>query len=109
VVDLLERIVSITPENKNQLYEKHGAYYQMAILHAKAGGGQVTNRLLNEKIPARPNAKQRQEWREARNWFQKSLDVYQDMKRKGMLSHDDVGDSDKVAKEITKCDAALRK
>ena len=80
----------------------------MALLHAEAGGGQVTNRMLNEKIPARPNSKQRQEWREASNWFQKELDIYQDMNRKGMLSHDEVIASDKVAKEIAKCDAALK-
>ena len=108
VVDLMERIVSITPENKSHLYEKQGTYYQMALLHARAGGAQVTNWLLDEKIPPRPNLKQRKEWREARNWFQKSLDVLQNMKSKGMLSNDYVDSSDRAVKEIARCDAALK-
>jgi hypothetical protein len=45
--------------------------------------------------------------REARAWYQKSLDIYQDMKSRGTLSGADTSKPDEIAKEIAKCDAAL--
>jgi serine/threonine protein kinase len=48
-------------------------------------------------------------WQEARYWYQKSLDIYQDMKSKGTLSGADANKPDELAKEIAKCDEALRR
>jgi hypothetical protein len=41
--------------------------------------------------------------------FQKSLDIYQDMKSKGTLSGSDASKPDEVAREIARCDLALSK
>ena len=60
----------------------------------------------DEKTPA---SKRKELWREARNWYQKSLDIYQDMKSKGTLSGADANKPDELAKEIAKCDEALRR
>lgn len=48
-------------------------------------------------------------WREARDLYQKSLDLYQDMKSKGTLSGADASKPDEITGEIAKCDAALKK
>ena len=47
-------------------------------------------------------------WREARDSYQKGLDIYQDMKSKGTLGAADANKPDELAKEIAKCDAALK-
>jgi non-specific serine/threonine protein kinase/serine/threonine-protein kinase len=52
--------------------------------------------------------KQNAQWQAAKDAYQKSLDIYEDMKSKGTLSGADAGKADELAKEIAKCDAALR-
>ena len=54
-------------------------------------------------------SKQPEHWRLARDAYQKSFDIYQDMKSKGTLSGSDASKPDELAKEIAKCQAALRK
>ena len=54
------------------------------------------------------NVKQNEQWRAAKDAYQKSLDIYQDMKSKSTLSGADAGKPDELAKEIAKCDAALK-
>lgn len=48
------------------------------------------------------------EWRAARDAYQKSLEIFQEMKNKGTLKGADANKPDELAKEIAKCDAALR-
>ena len=52
--------------------------------------------------------RQMEHWRAARDGYQKSLDMYADMKSKGTLSGRDANKPDDLAKEIAKCDAALK-
>jgi non-specific serine/threonine protein kinase/serine/threonine-protein kinase len=54
-----------------------------------------------------PVASRRSEWREARRWYQKSLDVWLRMKRQGKLAGDEIGEPERIPKEIAKCDGAL--
>jgi non-specific serine/threonine protein kinase/serine/threonine-protein kinase len=51
--------------------------------------------------------KQRQNWRAAGSEYQKSLDIWQDIKNQGTLSVADAGKPDELAKEVANCDAAL--
>ena len=44
--------------------------------------------------------------REACAWYQKSRDIWQDMKDKGTLSSADGDKPDELSKEIARCDAA---
>ncbi len=52
---------------------------------------------------------QTERWSEARLWFQKSLDIWQDLRNKGALSLADAGKLEEVAKEIARCDDNLKK
>jgi non-specific serine/threonine protein kinase/serine/threonine-protein kinase len=46
-------------------------------------------------------------WREAKGWYQKSLNSWQDLKIKGTLSPVDAGRPEELTREIASCDAAL--
>jgi eukaryotic-like serine/threonine-protein kinase len=45
-------------------------------------------------------------WREARSAYQRSLDVYVELRAKGALPEAEAGKPDELAREIVKCDAA---
>jgi non-specific serine/threonine protein kinase/serine/threonine-protein kinase len=51
----------------------------------------------------------KQLWREARAWYQRSLDVFLDMQRRGVMRAADVQIIEKIKREIARCDAALAK
>jgi hypothetical protein len=48
-------------------------------------------------------------WTAARDMFQQSLGICEDMHNRGILAPPDTPQIDEVAREIAKCDAALRK
>lgn len=49
------------------------------------------------------------EWREARTWFQKSMDIWTSLKAGGRFTSVVYGSPEKVQREIARCDAALAK
>src|SRR5262249_27734621 len=51
----------------------------------------------------------KQEWGVAKDSYQKALDIYQDLRNKGTLIAADAGKPDELAKEIARCEAAIRK
>jgi tetratricopeptide (TPR) repeat protein len=53
-------------------------------------------------------SKQNAQWQAAKDAYQKSLDIYQDMQSKGTLSGADAGKPDELAKGLAQCDAALK-
>jgi len=62
--------------------------------------------LLASASSAMPNQRI-DHWREA-DWYQKSLEIYQDLKSKGTLGGADAKKRDEVPSEIEKCDEALK-
>ncbi len=56
-----------------------------------------------------PPAERIGHWREARGWYQRSLDAWLDRRHRGMINKDNANKPEEVAREIAKCDAALRK
>jgi serine/threonine protein kinase len=65
---------------------------------------------VNSVIATKPETGAEQQiarWREARSWYQKSLEIWQDMKSKATLNGADANRPDDVANEIAKCDARL--
>jgi eukaryotic-like serine/threonine-protein kinase len=58
---------------------------------------------------ARPTAKSKatQHWRTAREMFQRSLDIWQDLRARGTLAADDVPKVDEAVRQVAECDAAL--
>jgi tetratricopeptide (TPR) repeat protein len=95
-IEIDEALVAASPMNAParstlaQLYLQLGASH--AALATKAGA-----------------SKQTEQWRAARDAYQKSLNIYQDMKSRGTLSGTDAAKPDEVASEIAKCDAALNR
>jgi non-specific serine/threonine protein kinase/serine/threonine-protein kinase len=57
-------------------------------------------------VPAKGNS---QRWSTAKNAYEKSLEIYQGLKNQGTLAPADASKPDELAKEITKCEAALAK
>jgi non-specific serine/threonine protein kinase/serine/threonine-protein kinase len=92
-----EALVASSPTNASarntlaQLYEKLGSHHAKLAAKLDASTGKHTER-----------------WRAAKEAYEKSLDLYQDMKSKGKLSPADAGKPDEIAQEIAKCDVALR-
>jgi tetratricopeptide (TPR) repeat protein len=61
-------------------------------------------------VDTRHNAAMRlTEWREARTWFQKSMDIWTRLKAGGKFTSIAYGSPEKVQREIARCDAALTK
>lgn len=56
---------------------------------------------------AAANSNFKEQWRAAKEAYQKSLVIYQEMKSNGMLSGADASKPDEIAREIVKCDSAL--
>jgi serine/threonine protein kinase/predicted negative regulator of RcsB-dependent stress response len=53
--------------------------------------------------------KQAEHWREARSWYQQSLNVFSDLRARGVLRDSQAATPDQITSEIAKCDAALAK
>ena len=56
-----------------------------------------------------PTTEQREHWGAARNMYARSLDFWQDMQKRGMLTGEDSARPQEVAREIAKCDAPLQR
>ena len=82
---ILETLIAATP--KNTLATTH-----LALVYGQLG-----------KCYAAKAA-----WHEARDWDEKSLALYQDMKAKGTLAPSDAKKPDELIVEIAKCDAAIK-
>ena len=65
----------------------------------------MTERLAQAET-ARSNSAD--DWRQARDWYQKSLDIWQDLKSQGTLRSADASKPEELAKEIARCDAHVR-
>ena len=66
-----------------------------------------TYRLLAQRNES-PRSDRSANLRAAHDRYQRSLEIWQDLKNKGLLSRTDVGKPDEVAKKIADCDAALK-
>jgi hypothetical protein len=73
-------------------YSSFGDVHAMLASKAKASVGEQIER-----------------WRQARSWYQRSLSVTLDMRRRGILRSSDADEPDKLARRIAECDAALAK
>ena len=65
-------------------------------------------RLGETWIKKAEQSKQPSDWQQARQWLQRSLDELQELKRRGALPKKEEGELDKIAREMAKCEAALK-
>ncbi len=54
-------------------------------------------------------SRSRQPWREARDWYQRALDVLRDLRQRGALSKDEAEEIDQISRRLAKCEASLAK
>ncbi len=94
---IAESLIKIDAANAGAQTLLASAYYQIGKYNASLAG-----------TPGTAIDQQRQRWLEARTWYQKSLGIWQDMKSKATLSAANATKPDEIAREIAKCDAALR-
>jgi hypothetical protein len=59
--------------------------------------------------PAAPESEAVANWRTAGYWFQQSLNQLQTLKQRNLLTHYDLSEPDRVAREVANCDANLEK
>jgi tetratricopeptide (TPR) repeat protein/tRNA A-37 threonylcarbamoyl transferase component Bud32 len=74
------------------------AYMRVAAIHAALGAS-----------PRLGAAERREHWRTSRQLYASSLDVWQDMQKRGILTAEDRTKPEEVTAEIARCDAALRR
>src|SRR5262249_21128194 len=60
------------------------------------------------KAPATPTGRRKAYWREARMWYQRALDLFVDMRTRGILRGSDADNPDKLDEAIARCDDALK-
>jgi eukaryotic-like serine/threonine-protein kinase len=77
------------------------------LADARSAVAEGYSRLASQ--PGIPEASRIARWREARSWYQKSLDIWSLQKKKALLSRWNATEPDRIAKEIASCDAALAK
>jgi non-specific serine/threonine protein kinase/serine/threonine-protein kinase len=58
-------------------------------------------------MAAHTNDERREHWRSARDMFQTSLDIWVDMRNRGIITGMAAGTPEEIQREIAKCDAAL--
>lgn len=108
VVDVRERMLTITPDNSAYVSNLADAYFHMGFLQAETAGAHVgEGGILDATILPPTSAKQMQQWRDAKSWYQKNIDILRAMKSKGTLFGADANRIDELEREIAKCDAAL--
>jgi hypothetical protein len=75
------------------------------VAYARSALAETYSRLAVK--PGIPQTSKIASWREARSWYQKSLDTWLLLKQKTPLGKFDAAQPDKIAIEIAKCDATL--
>lgn len=95
-IALAEESTNADPQNAPMRRALADAYFGMATVDSSA----VTKKTPHQSVDST---------REAREWYQKSLTIYEDLKSKGALTGAYAGKADEVTREIDKCDASLAK
>jgi hypothetical protein len=83
-------MAGLTRSLRGQVYIRVAAAYAALGASAKLGA-----------------AEKREHWRKAREMYARSLDVWQDMQKRGILTAEDAANSQEIARELARCDAAL--
>jgi eukaryotic-like serine/threonine-protein kinase len=76
---------------------KGQVYMRVAAAHAALGAS-----------PKFGAAEKREHWRTARELYARSLEVWQDMQKRGILTAEDAAKPEELARNIARCDASLR-
>ncbi len=94
-VAVLEKLIAADARNLAVLRTLADSYSQLGKCHAMLGG--------KGQRPARPR-----DWETARAWYQKSLNIWQDMKAKGTLTGADKTKLEEVERELARGSAVAK-
>jgi tetratricopeptide (TPR) repeat protein len=75
----------------------------VAISFATLGDTEV----ILAQSPGIPPGKRIGHWRGARAWYAQAMEAFGDLRAHGTLRGEDSGEPDRIARELTRCDAAL--
>ena len=92
-----EGLSRVDPSNEAVREGLAGALGRVADAEAALGASAKT-----------PAASRPGHWKEARSFYQRSLDIWQDLSRRGLLRGGNVGEPDRVAAQLTRCNEALK-
>jgi serine/threonine protein kinase len=95
-LEIREKLYAADPTNPRRKDTIANSYVQLGEAEAILG--------MNPRVPP---ARRTRHWREARSWYQRAFEIYNDLRAKGALRGKDSGEPERIAREIAKCDAAL--
>ncbi len=78
---------------------------EMARTFSLLGKAYLLNAIRNQSVPAR----KKESLRDARDWFRKGLDVWQELRATGKLGAMNAGQLEEISREIARCEAGLSK
>jgi non-specific serine/threonine protein kinase/serine/threonine-protein kinase len=96
VIELMEKIPP-DPASGTRSSQRGQVYMRVAATHAALGA----SARLGESL-------QREHWRSARDMYARSLEIWEGMQKRGILTAEDSTRPQDVAREIARCDVALR-
>jgi hypothetical protein len=96
-VAIREELSAANPSNALTRRDLASAYFELADVYGRLAANTLA-----------PAVQQQQNWRTAKDWYEKSLEIFLDMKSKGTLSAADASKPDELANDIAKCDLALK-
>ncbi len=94
-IAICESLVAADPKNSTARNTLALSYSQL---------GQSYSLLASKMVPLN---QQKKLWQEAKNWYQKSLDLWQEMKKQGTLGSADAHKPGEVQSQLAKCEEAL--
>jgi non-specific serine/threonine protein kinase/serine/threonine-protein kinase len=97
-LEIRKNLFKDDPKNK-------GRQEAVALSYATLGD---TEEILASR-PDVPASRRAQHWREARSWYRQALQSYLSLRSQAALRGEEAGEPDRIAQEIAKCDAKLRK
>ena len=83
------------------------AFKPSDLAYARSALAEAYSRLAQEH--GRSDTSKIASWREARSWYEKSLDTWLQLKKKAPLAQFDAAQPDYISGEISRCNAALSK
>jgi len=95
-LDIFQALARQAPGSNYLSYNFGNVYSTMGLAHATLATD-----------PSLPASERRYHWREARSAYERSLAIWLDLKRHGKLGGGEIGEPDRIPKEIAKCDKAL--
>lgn len=81
-------------------------YKLVDVAYSRAAVGEAYERRAD--LPGLSDSARSESWRNARGWFTRSLEAWSRATKKGPLDRSDEAEPERVAREITKCDAKLK-